>query len=87
VSSDAALDVTIVVNGVPRRVAPGITLAVALWQHERVAFRHDSAGGPRGPFCAMGVCHECRVTVDGVAGVRSCLLLVRDGLVVEVAPA
>ena len=38
---------------------------------------------PRGAFCGMGICHECLVTVDGQAGVRSCMTLVREGMEVE----
>ncbi len=43
-----------------------------------------SAGGtPRTPFCGMGVCGECRVTVDGEPAVLACLTACRDGLVVS----
>ena len=76
-------DVTIIVNGVPRRVAADLTLAVALWQLDHQAFRRDGSGAPRAPLCAMGVCHECRVVVDDRPGVRSCLMLVREGLRVD----
>jgi sarcosine oxidase subunit alpha len=34
----------------------------------------------RGGFCGMGVCQECRVTVDGLPDQRACMLLVRDGM-------
>jgi hypothetical protein len=78
-------DVTIVVNGVPRRVPGDVTLAVALLRLHRPIFRRDRADQPRGPLCAMGTCFECRVVVDGVAGVRSCLEPVREGLIVEMA--
>ena len=37
----------------------------------------------RGVFCGMGSCHDCAVTVDGQAGVRSCLTPVADGMEVE----
>jgi predicted molibdopterin-dependent oxidoreductase YjgC len=30
----------------------------------------------------MGVCHECRVTIGGIAHRRSCLVTVSDGLVI-----
>jgi len=36
------------------------------------AFRKSVAGEPRGPLCGMGICFECRVTVNGRAHVRSC---------------
>jgi sarcosine oxidase subunit alpha len=33
----------------------------------------------------MGVCYECRVTIDGVAHRRACLVTVLDGLHVVTA--
>jgi aerobic-type carbon monoxide dehydrogenase small subunit (CoxS/CutS family) len=61
----------------------GETVAMALWRHGERRLRHSSRdGAPRGMFCAMGVCFECLVRVDGQL-VRSCLLPVRAGLVVE----
>ena len=38
------------------------------------------AGTARGGFCGMGVCLECRVTVDGRPGTRACMTEVRDGM-------
>jgi D-hydroxyproline dehydrogenase subunit gamma len=37
----------------------------------------------RAPFCGMGVCQECRVTVDGRAYVLACQTVCRDGMRVE----
>ncbi|RDJ20099.1 (2Fe-2S)-binding protein [Bosea caraganae] len=42
-------------------------------------------GGPRGLFCAMGVCQECVVSVAGQA-VEACRLLAAPGLDVKVQP-
>ena len=36
-------------------------------------------GEPRGMFCAMGVCQECLVEVDGRA-VPACMTPVREGM-------
>ena len=45
---------------------PGDTVAVALLAAGITACRHTPvSGAPRGPFCMMGVCFECLVTVDG----------------------
>lgn len=77
------IDVTIHVNGVPRRVAGEQSLAVALLQLNIDEFRRDSQGAPRGPVCGMGTCFECRVEIDGMAGRRACLEPVRDGMRVE----
>jgi sarcosine oxidase subunit alpha len=35
---------------------------------------------PRGALCGMGICGECRVTIDGQPHQRSCLVLCREGL-------
>jgi sarcosine oxidase subunit alpha len=42
---------------------------------------HRSVSGePRAPLCGMGICMECRATVDGVAHVRTCQVTVKDGM-------
>lgn len=41
------------------------------------------SGAPRGPFCMMGVCFECLVTVDGVGNRQGCLVSVQDGMQIE----
>ena len=60
----------------------GKNLAALLLERGHV-FRRSVTGEPRQPLCAMGTCFECRVTVDGVANVRSCRVKARDGMVVE----
>ena len=40
------------------------------------------SGTPRGPFCMMGACFECVVSVDGHTE-RACMTEVRDGMCVE----
>lgn len=75
--------VTIIVDGVPRRADANATLAATMLSAGITAFRHDLGGHPRAALCGMGSCFECRVTVDGVAGVRACLEPVRDGMQVE----
>jgi sarcosine oxidase subunit alpha len=76
-------DVTILVDGVPRRVPSDTTVAVALMQIGALAFRRASDGAPRWPLCGMGTCLECRATVNGVVAVRTCMEPVREGLSVE----
>ncbi len=34
------------------------------------------SGAPRAPYCMMGVCFECLVTIDGVANRQGCLVAV-----------
>ena len=40
-------------------------------------------GVPRGPFCMMGVCFECLVTIDGHASQQACLVTVAPGMQVD----
>lgn len=42
----------------------------------------DSAvgGGPRLPYCMMGVCFECLAEIDGVPNRQSCMIAVRPGM-------
>jgi len=47
------------------------------------ASRHSVSGEPRAPYCGMGVCLECRATVDHVAHERVCQMLCREGMEVE----
>ena len=61
----------------------GEPLAMALWAAGERHLRDCSSGGaPRAAFCAMGICFECMVVVDGAA-VRACLLPVREGMQVR----
>lgn len=77
---DAPGQVTIRVDGRELRVSPAKTLAAALLDAGVTAFRRSASGEPRGPVCGMGVCHECRVTVDGARDRRACLEPVRAGM-------
>jgi len=75
--------VRIQVDGADTEVPAGVTLAAALLSAGIGAFRRSVRGDARGPVCAMGTCSECRVTVDGEAHVRACLIDVRDGMEVR----
>lgn len=73
-------------DGSPIESPAGITLAAALWNAGAARLRRSVTGEPRGVLCAMGICYECRVTIDGVAHRRACMELVRDGMIVSTAP-
>lgn len=68
------------VNGRPVTVAAGTLLAVAIAQAGETSFRHSVRNESRGPLCGMGVCNECRVTVNGQLHVRSCLTPCEEGM-------
>lgn len=43
-------------------------------------FRRSQGGAPRAPLCGMGVCFECRVTIDGEAHALACMTPAREGM-------
>jgi sarcosine oxidase subunit alpha len=68
------------VDGRSVLVDEGTTVAAALLTLGTDRFRRSVSGEPRGPLCGMGVCFECRATVDGVAHRRLCLEPCRPGM-------
>jgi sarcosine oxidase subunit alpha len=66
--------IQITINQQPMTVAAGSTVAVAI-ALASLPCRTSITGEPRGPLCAMGICFECRATVNGIAHSRTCQLL------------
>jgi sarcosine oxidase subunit alpha len=77
--------VEIVVDGRRTPAAAGASVAAALLGLGVRAFRTSVRGEPRAPLCGMGICLECRVTIDGVAHRRACLVPVAAGMRVDTA--
>ena len=73
----------ITVNGKPVEVSNGTMVSAAVTRAGVTAFRRSVTGEPRGPLCGMGICFECRVTVDGRPHVRSCQVPCRAGMEVR----
>ena len=71
--------VQIAIDGKPRTVKAGTTVAVAI-AVAGLPCRTSVSGQPRGPLCAMGICFECRATVNGVAHRRTCQLVCEPGM-------
>ena len=86
-ASSGASAIQVRLDGRQVSVAPGTSVAAALWNAGISGFRASVRGEPRGPVCGMGICFECRVTIDGVAHRRSCLVTCAPGMVVETAAA
>jgi sarcosine oxidase subunit alpha len=60
------------INGQPLEVSAGTTIAAAIMIAGTSVFRRSIHGQPRGPLCGMGICFECRATVDGQLHQRTC---------------
>ncbi len=62
---------------------PGTIVAAAVAQAGVAPLPRSVHGEPRGPLCGMGVCFECRVTINGKPHCRSCLTLCEEGMEVQ----
>jgi len=74
--------VTIWINGVPVQMQPESMVSAALLK-AGVPCRRSVAGESRTALCGMGICFECRATVNGEPHRRTCQLICREGMVVE----
>jgi len=70
----------IFVNGHAVKVPPKTSVAAAVLQSGQSAFRMSVSGEPRAALCGMGICYECRVSIDGVAHSKSCQVLCMPGM-------
>lgn len=70
---------TVVVNGSPVSVPQGATVAVAVGIAAQ-ACRKSVTGELRSALCAMGICYECRVAINGRPHCRSCQILCEPGM-------
>ncbi|WP_256761861.1 (2Fe-2S)-binding protein [Cohnella sp. WQ 127256] len=70
-------------NGKPLTGYRGEPIAAALLAAGiRTLRKHEESGNPRGLYCAIGHCMECRLSVQGKGIVRSCLTPLEDGMTV-----
>ena len=75
--------VKLTVNGVTVAVSAGAMVSTAVAMAGVSAYRRSVSGEPRGPLCGMGICFECRVTIDGRAHCRSCQVVCQPGMEVR----
>jgi predicted molibdopterin-dependent oxidoreductase YjgC len=80
----AGATVAITIDGAPFSARAGDSVAAALLLAGRAACGTTAVSGKkRAPYCLMGVCFECLVTVDGEGARQACLVPVRDGMRIE----
>lgn len=75
--------VKISVDGADVIVGAGTSVAAAILSAGVVRFRRSVTGESRSALCGMGICFECRVTIDGKAHARSCQIICTDGMIVR----
>jgi predicted molibdopterin-dependent oxidoreductase YjgC len=82
---DAGAVVRLTVDGRPIEARAGDSVAAALLAAGIDACRATPVTGAlRGPYCMMGVCFDCLVTVDGVGNRQGCLVTVDEGMAVAI---
>ena len=81
---DTGSTLTVTVDGKPIRARIGDTVASAMLAAGIGPCRTTPvSGAPRAPYCLMGVCFECLVTVDDVGSRQGCPVPVREGMRIE----
>ena len=75
--------VKISVDGADVIVHAGTSVAAAVLSAGVTRFRRSVTGEARSALCGMGICFECRVTIDGKAHARSCQIICSDGMIVR----
>ncbi len=81
---DAVAKVAFFFDGAEVEGREGEPIAAALLAAGHRIFRTmPQSGEPRGGYCMVGRCSDCLVVVNGVPGVRACVIPVTGGLQVQ----
>lgn len=77
-------EVQITVDGRQIKAYEGEPIAAALLAAGIKVFRKTKKRkDPRGPFCAIGLCTDCVMKVNGVSNVRTCITPVNEGMEIQ----
>ena len=78
---DAGQRVRVTNDGKPVTARAADSVAAALLAAGFTHCRSTPIGGAkRAPYCMIGVCLECLLTIDGVGNCQGCLVAVREGM-------
>lgn len=81
-TSDGA--VTLIIDGKTCTARRTDTVAAALLESGLDHCRTTAvSGAPRAPYCMMGVCFDCLVTIDGIGNRQACMVRVSEGMRVK----
>jgi sarcosine oxidase subunit alpha len=70
-------------NGCEYSAFEGESIAAALLANGIRVLRLSERGEPRGVYCGIGHCYECRVTVDKIPSIRACITPVKSGMIIQ----
>ena len=72
--------VTVYINDTPCKAEEGEMMAAVLMRENLTATHASPQGQPRGPYCMMGVCYDCMISLEDGGNVQACLTRAEDGL-------
>ncbi len=72
--------ISVTINDHITEVNPGISVAAAIALSGNPVTRISVTGQTRAPVCGMGICMECRVSIDGLAQQLACQTLCLEGM-------
>ena len=76
--------VTIEIDGQKIEALEGEPIAAALWAAGIKDFRYTrNRKEPRGFFCGIGLCTDCKMIVNGIPNIRTCVTLVEKGMKIQ----
>ena len=76
--------VKITVDGKVIEALEGEPIAAALLANNIQTFRFTAKfKEPRSIYCGIGQCTDCKMVVDGVPNVKTCVTPVREGMVIQ----
>ena len=80
-SGPEARRVTFWLDGEPLEALAGVPVAYALYSLGVLTLGwNEESGRPRGLYCGIGHCFECRMEIDRVRDRRACLVPVAEGM-------
>lgn len=75
--------VPVTFNNLALELPAASSVAAALLARGVQRFRSSPVSGEgRSPYCMMGVCFECLLTIDGTPNRQACLVPLRAGMVI-----
>jgi hypothetical protein len=81
---DADVMVLLTLDGQPVRARAGESLAAVLIAEGSGYCRTTGvSGAKRAPYCMMGACFDCLVIVNGVGNQQACMVMAKEGQVVQ----
>lgn len=72
--------IRLTIDGQAVLVHAGTSVAAAVMIARGAGFRRSVTGRLRGPLCGMGICYECRLTIDGMPQRTSCQTICQAGM-------